>query len=83
VENDLPDESFWYSFLLLAILLNKLREITLTGILHEKIEVVLVIVEHARNKLDDVAMVKRGQNADLVDGVVSLIFAHSEAADLR
>ena len=51
--------------------------------LHEEIEVIFSAVEHARDELDDVGVVQAGQDSDLVGGVIALVFAHAEAADLR
>ena len=63
-------------------LLDKQSEVALRRILHEQIQVVLIGIEHASLKCDDVAVVERGQQPHFVDRIAALVLAHAEAADL-
>lgn len=59
-----------------------MRQVAQRGILHEQVEIVLVVVEHSRDKLYDVRMVQRSQDPDLVDCILSFVLTHAKAADL-
>lgn len=46
------------AFFLLFGLLNEVCQVSLRGIFHEKIQIVLIVVEHSRHKFYDVGVVE-------------------------
>lgn len=83
MQQDVPYEILGDFLTLLLGALDECGKVSALCVLHEEIEVVFSAVEHTGDELDDIGVVEAGEDSDLVGGVIALVFAHAEAADLR
>ncbi len=83
VSNDFPDEGFAYSELPLFSLVDNFAEVPFIGVFHKDVDVLFWAVEEAFLEPDDVGVVQRSEDSDLIGGVVFFVVAEPKTFDLN
>ena len=83
MSDDFPDQWFADSEFALFGLVDNFAEVAFIGVFHKDVDVLFWAVEEAFLEPDDVGVVKRCEDSDLIGGVVFFVVAESKTFDLN
>ena len=81
--DDFPDEGFTDSESFLFGLIDDFAEVAFVGVLHEDVNVLFGAVKETLLESDDVGVIKRGEDSDLIGGVIFFVVAKAKTFDLH